>query len=173
MRLDHTVICQFQFICNERWENLTTIHNEPTIRFCSVCNSQVHLTDNYKELEKNFAAKRCVAIFIEGPETETFPYMGGPWPSSDDPSSYVEPKLDPIVNKPVDELELLSSTSELLKINRLQLVGDLITRTEVQLVEEFGITENQLNEILDMLADLGLTLGMKIEDWQIESAKYR
>ena len=150
MRLDHTVICQFKFICNERWENLATIPNEPNRRFCSVCNTQVHLTDSYRELEKNITAKRCVAIFLENPGAKPSEYMGS---------------FDPyMLTRSVDELDLLSSTSELLTINGLQVIGDLITRTEIQLVGEFGITENQLSEILEMLASRGLTLGMKIED---------
>ena len=82
-------------------------------------------------------------------------------------------QIDYTVFRPVDEIELLSSTSEILKLNGLQLVGDLITRTEVQLVEELGITKKQLNEILDILASRGLTLDMRLKDWRIESAKYR
>ena len=131
------------------------------------------MTDSYKELEKNFAAKRCVAIFIEGPETEIFPYMGGPWPSSDDPTINVDRNIDPILFRPLNEFDLLSLTLEILKVNGIQFIGDLITRTEIQLVGEFGITENQLYEISDMLSNRGLALGMGINDWQIESAKYR
>lgn len=76
MELDHKIICQFRFVCTERWNDLVPVTGDGNKRFCSVCDSPVYLTTSYEELETNVAAKRCVAVFLQNPEGPPMEFMG-------------------------------------------------------------------------------------------------
>ncbi len=167
MQLDNQVICQFRFICGERWEDLTSIEGEATQRFCTVCKSHVYLTTNYEELEKNISAKRCVAIFLENAEGPAQKFMGFTVPAMPSPPG----SLDPILFRPVVEIEVPDAIVKRLNVNNVRRVGDLVHCTQTQLVEQFGMTKIELDDVMEVLASRGLSLGMNIENWSILSAK--
>ncbi|AGF47258.1 DNA-directed RNA polymerase subunit alpha [Candidatus Kinetoplastibacterium desouzaii TCC079E] len=75
------------------------------------------------------------------------------------------PRIDPILLKPVDELELTVRSANCLKAENVYYIGDLIQRTEHELLKTPNLGRKSLNEIKDVLAARGLTLGMKLDDW--------
>jgi DNA-directed RNA polymerase subunit alpha len=81
------------------------------------------------------------------------------------PVSGREPKFDPILLRPVDELELTVRSANCLKAENIYYIGDLIQRTENELLKTPNLGRKSLNEIKEVLASRGLTLGMKLESW--------
>lgn len=84
------------------------------------------------------------------------------------PATPVEPKapqIDPILMRPVDDLELTVRSANCLKAENIYYIGDLIQRTETELLKTPNLGRKSLNEIKDVLASRGLTLGMKLENW--------
>jgi DNA-directed RNA polymerase subunit alpha len=75
------------------------------------------------------------------------------------------PQIDPILLRPVDELELTVRSANCLKAENIYYIGDLIQRTETELLKTPNLGRKSLNEIKDVLAARGLTLGMKLENW--------
>lgn len=75
------------------------------------------------------------------------------------------PPLDPILMRPVDELELTVRSANCLKGEQIYYIGDLIQRTENELLKTPNLGRKSLNEIKEVLAAHGLTLGMKLENW--------
>jgi DNA-directed RNA polymerase subunit alpha len=73
--------------------------------------------------------------------------------------------LDPILLQPVDDLELTVRSANCLKAENIYYIGDLIQRTETELLKTPNLGRKSLNEIKDVLASKGLTLGMKLESW--------
>src|ERR1700752_2394277 len=76
-----------------------------------------------------------------------------------------EAQVDPILLRPVDELELTVRSANCLKAENLPYIGDLIQRTENELLKTPNLGRKSLNEIKEVLASRGLTLGMKLESW--------
>ncbi len=76
-----------------------------------------------------------------------------------------EPAYDPILVRPVDELELTVRSANCLKAENIYLIGDLIQRTEVELLKTPNLGKKSLTEIKDVLATRGLSLGMRLENW--------
>jgi DNA-directed RNA polymerase subunit alpha len=74
-------------------------------------------------------------------------------------------KFDPILLRPVDELELTVRSANCLKAENIYYIGDLIQRTETELLKTPNLGRKSLNEIKEVLASRGLTLGMKLENW--------
>ena len=74
-------------------------------------------------------------------------------------------KFDPILLRPVDELELTVRSANCLKAENIYYIGDLIQRTENELLKTPNLGRKSLNEIKEVLASRGLTLGMKLENW--------
>ena len=72
---------------------------------------------------------------------------------------------DPILLRPVDELELTVRSANCLKAEDIFYIGDLIQRTENELLKTPNLGRKSLNEIKEVLASRGLTLGMKPENW--------
>ena len=72
---------------------------------------------------------------------------------------------DPILLRPVDELELTVRSANCLKAEDIYYIGDLIQRTENELLKTPNLGRKSLNEIKEVLASRGLTLGMKLENW--------
>ena len=72
---------------------------------------------------------------------------------------------DPILLRPVDELELTVRSANCLKAEDIYYIGDLIQRTENELLKTPNLGRKSLNEIKEVLASRGLTLGMKLEAW--------
>jgi DNA-directed RNA polymerase subunit alpha len=73
--------------------------------------------------------------------------------------------VDPILLRPVDELELTVRSANCLKAENIFYIGDLIQRTENELLKTPNLGRKSLNEIKEVLASRGLTLGMKLEGW--------
>ncbi|MBA3580947.1 MAG: DNA-directed RNA polymerase subunit alpha [Gammaproteobacteria bacterium] len=75
------------------------------------------------------------------------------------------PEVDPILLRPVDDLELTVRSANCLKAENIYYIGDLIQRTEVELLKTPNLGKKSLNEIKDVLASYGLSLGMRLENW--------
>jgi len=75
------------------------------------------------------------------------------------------PEVDPILLRPVDDLELTVRSANCLKAESIYYIGDLIQRNESDLLKAPNLGRKSLNEIKDILATKGLSLGMKVENW--------
>jgi DNA-directed RNA polymerase subunit alpha len=75
------------------------------------------------------------------------------------------PQVDPILLQPVDDLELTVRSANCLKAENIYYIGDLIQRTETELLKTPNLGRKSLNEIKEVLASKGLTLGMRLENW--------
>ncbi len=75
------------------------------------------------------------------------------------------PQIDPILLRPVDDLELTVRSANCLKVENIYYIGDLIQRTEAELLRTPNLGRKSLNEIKEVLASRELTLGMKLDNW--------
>ncbi len=75
------------------------------------------------------------------------------------------PEIDPILLRPIDDLELTVRSANCLKAEQIYFIGDLIQRTEVALLKTPNLGKKSLTEIKDVLASKGLSLGIKLENW--------
>ncbi|EAT11890.1 DNA-directed RNA polymerase subunit alpha [Bermanella marisrubri] len=82
-----------------------------------------------------------------------------------------EDEIDPILLRPVDDLELTVRSANCLKAENIYYIGDLIQRTEVELLKTPNLGKKSLTEIKDVLASRGLSLGMHLENWPPASLK--
>lgn len=82
-----------------------------------------------------------------------------------------EDKIDPILLRPVDDLELTVRSANCLKAENIYYIGDLIQRTEVELLKTPNLGKKSLTEIKDVLASRGLSLGLRLENWPPSSLK--
>lgn len=82
-----------------------------------------------------------------------------------------KPAIDPILLRPVDDLELTVRSANCLKAENIFLIGDLIQRTEVELLKTPNLGKKSLTEIKDVLATRGLSLGMRLENWPPEGVE--
>nr|VFJ58758.1 MAG: DNA-directed RNA polymerase subunit alpha [Candidatus Kentron sp. FW]VFJ63204.1 MAG: DNA-directed RNA polymerase subunit alpha [Candidatus Kentron sp. FW] len=76
-----------------------------------------------------------------------------------------EAAMDPILLRPVDDLELTVRSANCLKAESIYYVGDLIQHTEVELLKTPNLGKKSLTEIKDVLAARGMSLGMRLENW--------
>ena len=76
-----------------------------------------------------------------------------------------KPDVDPALLRPVDDLELTVRSANCLKEESIYYIGDLIQRTETELLKTPNLGRKSLNEIKDVLASRGLSLGMKVDSW--------
>jgi DNA-directed RNA polymerase subunit alpha len=90
---------------------------------------------------------------------------GGELAAFDSPAPRSTQQVDPILLRPVDELELTVRSANCLKAENIFYIGDLIQRTENELLKTPNLGRKSLNEIKEVLASRGLTLGMKLEGW--------
>ena len=82
-----------------------------------------------------------------------------------------EEEIDPILLRPVDDLEQTVRSANCLKAESNYYNGDLIQRTEVELLKTPNLGKKSLTEIKDVLASRGLSLGMRLENWPPASLK--
>ena len=83
----------------------------------------------------------------------------------DSAAASAESQLDPILMRPVDELELTVRSANCLKAESINYIGDLIQRTEVELLRTPNLGKKSLTEIKEVLESHGLALGMRVENW--------
>jgi len=76
-----------------------------------------------------------------------------------------EPEVDPVLLCPVDDLELTVRSANCLKAESIYYIGDLIQRSENELLKTPNLGKKSLTEIKDVLASRGLSLGVKLENW--------
>ena len=82
-----------------------------------------------------------------------------------------EDEIDPVLLRPVDDLELTVRSANCLKAESIYYIGDLIQRTEVELLKTPNLGKKSLTEIKDVLAERGLSLGMRLDNWPPASLK--
>ncbi len=75
------------------------------------------------------------------------------------------PQIDPILLRPVDDLELTVRSANCLKAENIHYIGDLVQRQESDLLKAPNLGRKSLNEIKDILQEKGLSLGMLVENW--------
>jgi DNA-directed RNA polymerase subunit alpha len=75
------------------------------------------------------------------------------------------PEIDPELLRPVDDLELTVRSANCLKAESIYYIGDLIQRSETELLKTPNLGRKSLNEIKDVLASRGLSLGMQVDHW--------
>jgi DNA-directed RNA polymerase subunit alpha len=80
-------------------------------------------------------------------------------------AGYAEAQVDPILLRPVDELELTVRSANCLKAESINYIGDLVQRTEVELLRTPNLGKKSLTEIKEVLASHGLALGMRLDNW--------
>ncbi|MBN3859713.1 DNA-directed RNA polymerase subunit alpha [Neisseriaceae bacterium PsAf] len=76
-----------------------------------------------------------------------------------------EPEIDPVLLQPVDDLDLTVRSANCLKAESIYYIGDLIQRTETELLKTPNLGRKSLNEIKEVLASKGLVLGTKLDSW--------
>ncbi len=81
------------------------------------------------------------------------------------PSEEPEEEIDPILLRPVDDLELTVRSANCLKAESIYYIGDLVQRTEVELLKTPNLGKKSLTEIKDVLASRGLSLGLRLDNW--------
>ena len=86
-----------------------------------------------------------------------------------EPEEPAEPEFDPVLLRPVDDLELTVRSANCLKAENIFYIGDLIQRTEVELLKTPNLGKKSLTEIKDILALKGLSLGVRLENWPPEN----
>jgi DNA-directed RNA polymerase subunit alpha len=80
-------------------------------------------------------------------------------------------EVDTILLRPGDDLELTVRSANCLKAENIYYIGDLVQRTEVELLKTPNLGKKSLTEIKDVLASRGLSLGMRLENWPPASLK--
>ena len=108
-----------------------------------------------------FAAKilkEQMTIFINFDEESAEPEK------ADDEEEDVEP-LNPYLDKPVEDLELSVRSANCLKNAEIHFIGDLAQKTDQEMLKTKNFGRKSLNEIKSLLSEMGLTLGMKVENW--------
>lgn len=73
--------------------------------------------------------------------------------------------IDPILLRPVDDLELTVRAANCLKAENIYYIGDLVIRSEADLLKTPNLGKKSLMEIKNVLSSRGLSLGMKLDNW--------
>ena len=107
------------------------------------------------------AIRQSARILVD--QLSVFAALEGTEATAEAPSR--APQIDPILLRPVDDLELTVRSANCLKAENIYYIGDLIQRTENELLKTPNLGRKSLNEIKEVLASRGLTLGMKLENW--------
>lgn len=118
-------------------------------------NGAVTAEDAVRASAKILVEQLAVFAQLEGSELPVF----------DTPAQRSSQQFDPILLRPVDELELTVRSANCLKAENIYYIGDLIQRTENELLKTPNLGRKSLNEIKEVLASRGLTLGMRLESW--------
>jgi len=111
-------------------------------------------------IEPEEAIRYAARILVE--QLSVFAALEGTTPTIEEKRS---PQVDPLLLRPVDDLELTVRSANCLKAENIYYIGDLIQRTETELLKTPNLGRKSLNEIKEVLASRGLTLGMKLDNW--------
>ncbi|RRJ82226.1 DNA-directed RNA polymerase subunit alpha [Aestuariirhabdus litorea] len=117
-------------------------------------------------LDPEEAIRRAATILQQ--QLATFVDLQGP---GEPVQEQKEDEVDPILLRPVDDLELTVRSANCLKAENIYYIGDLIQRTEVELLKTPNLGKKSLTEIKDVLASRGLSLGMRLDNWPPASLK--
>ncbi|OAU95996.1 MULTISPECIES: DNA-directed RNA polymerase subunit alpha [Moraxella] len=74
-------------------------------------------------------------------------------------------EIDPVLLRPVDDLELTVRSANCLKAENIYYIGDLVQRSETELLKTPNLGKKSLTEIKDVLASKNLELGMRLDNW--------
>lgn len=74
-------------------------------------------------------------------------------------------QIDPVLMRPVDDLELTVRAANCLKAENIYYIGDLVQRTENDLLKTPNLGKKSLTEIKSILSQRGLSLGMLVDGW--------
>lgn len=85
--------------------------------------------------------------------------------STPEPANKPKVEVDPVLLRPVDDLELTVRSANCLKAENIYYIGDLVQRSETELLKTPNLGKKSLTEIKDVLASKGLELGMNIDNW--------
>lgn len=118
-------------------------------------NGAISAEDAVRSSAKILVEQLAVFAQLEGSELAAF----------DAPAGRGAAQFDPVLLRPVDELELTVRSANCLKAENIYYIGDLIQRSENELLKTPNLGRKSLNEIKEVLASRGLTLGMKLENW--------
>jgi len=111
-------------------------------------------------IEPEDAVRQAARILVD--QLSVFAALEGAEPAAELGRSA---QVDPMLMRPVDDLELTVRSANCLKAESIYYIGDLIQRTENELLKTPNLGRKSLNEIKEVLASRGLTLGMKLENW--------
>ncbi|WP_343128523.1 DNA-directed RNA polymerase subunit alpha [Buchnera aphidicola (Kurisakia onigurumii)] len=76
-----------------------------------------------------------------------------------------KPEFEPILLRPVDDLELTVRSANCLKAESIHYIGDLVQKSEVELLKTPNLGKKSLTEIKDILSSRNLALGMRLDNW--------
>lgn len=116
-------------------------------------NGTIDPEDAVKEAARILRNQLSIFVDLEAEEQEQPSVIGD------------EPEVDPILVRPVDDLELTVRSANCLKAESIYYIGDLIQRTEMELLKTPNLGKKSLTEIKDVLESHGLSLGMTLENW--------
>ncbi|PHS23163.1 MAG: DNA-directed RNA polymerase subunit alpha [Methylophaga sp.] len=85
----------------------------------------------------------------------------------------VQVTVDPALLQAIDELDLTVRSANCLKAENVYYVGDLIQRSEMELLKTPNLGKKSLTEIKDVLASKGLSLGMHLDNWPPASVEQK
>lgn len=122
--------------------------------------------DSDGTIDPEDAIRRAATILQD--QLSAFVLLDATVSSDADEEKEKEPEFDPILLSPVDDLELTVRSANCLKAESIMFIGDLVQRTEVELLKTPNLGKKSLTEIKDVLASRGLSLGMKLENWPPE-----
>jgi len=125
-------------------------------------------------LDASFSPVRRVAYVVESARVEQRTDLdrlvieletNGTIDAEEAEAAAAEAEIDPILLRPIDDLELTVRAANCLKAENIYYVGDLVQRTEVELLKTPNLGKKSLTEIKEVLARHGLSLGMRLEHW--------
>jgi len=109
------------------------------------------------------AVRQSARILMD--QISVFAALEGAGDSYENVAARGTPQVDPVLLRPVDDLELTVRSANCLKAENIYYIGDLIQRTENELLKTPNLGRKSLNEIKEVLSARGLTLGMRLDNW--------
>src|SRR5574343_88209 len=117
--------------------------------------------DTNRAISPAEAVRYAASVLVD--QLNVFAALEGTEATAEAPSR--APQVDPILLRPVDDLELTVRSANCLKAENIYYIGDLIQRSENELLKTPTLCRKSLKEIKDDLASRGLALGSRLENW--------